>query len=234
MKTENSSDVVRFVARPLKISTASAKLLLLHYVEDNDRYQLPLINRELTVKISKQAYPYLLKWLKEQRLIFTVEGNSVTSIQPYQNMNPLPRYLTSEKFCESSQYCFRRIISSSKIINSVFNKLSSLPYVTTHSGTTYDTRGEKHNIMPREMLRIEPLECGCCSKLWLLDTVHCPKCTSSVRVAEKILGFWAVYRSNLPVPSAFYIKIDGEKVKVDGEGLDLTRNINETLREIMG
>jgi len=215
------SESVKFIAKPLNLWSSTVKLLLIHYVEDKG-YQLPFIGTEVILKVARNSYPALLRWIKEDHLIVKVEKDKVTLVEPYQKLQPIPKYIYRRDGGELT------VTSRGDIIQTVYLRLSSLPYHTFH-----EYYGKRHEIYPKEMLELRELECGCCSKLIIKKVAWCSACTRFYNVEGKILGYWALFKSNIHVSEPFGCKLDGNKVVVSTEKEEiLTRKVDDIIRDM--
>lgn len=209
-------ETVRFIGTPLKLGTSSARIRILHYVE-GEGYQLSPVLEDVSLKVSKQAYPSLLSRLKAQWLIFTVTGNTVTSVEPFRrDLQPDPKYYLSFHPFGGSQDGDSniKISSSSKIIRTIQDKLTALEYRTwhiPHGGT------DKHVIMSRHMIEVDFFSvksgrCGCCLTLIMNGSVRCPypDCHHRFEVKGYPLAFWL--RQTHRVEGSFNVTVDREEV----------------------
>jgi len=226
---KNIPEEVKFVAKVLRLFTSSARFLLFHYVE-GDQYQLPLLNSEVTMKVSRDAYSILLLMLKAEHFIMTVQGNTVITIAPFQELKPIPSFSIDRTFKGSYHTRGIHVTSTIKTIKERYERLMQLPYHAHHKKF-----GEDHKIWPRNMVSFRILDCGCCATLLLKDYADCEKfCSQMTDVSGRILGYWALFRENVPIQESFNVNLVGDNVKVsNGTGVHVDRPVSEILKDLM-
>ncbi len=228
--------IVRFVARNLKLGTASGRFLLYHYVE-GDSYQLPLLNVEVTLKVAGDAYPPLLRLMKAPRIIITVERSRVTIVEPSRILRPMPRY----ELRREERGCAFSVTSEASIAEAVHERLRSLPYYGTHTVKRRDWRTgqdveEVHEVTPDRSLSIRPESCGCCARVEIKDVHRCPVCgRPSTFHGRRIFAYWLLFRSNLPYGREFMHSLRDDVVTVYDEDRKkvVSRSVEEVVRDVM-
>ena len=228
--------IVRFVANNLKLGTASGRFLLYHYVE-GDSYQLPLLNTEVTLKVAVDAYPPLLRLVKEPRIIVTVERSRVTIVEPFRILRPMPRYELQKTETHPVFY----ITSEASIAEAVHERLRALPYHSTHRvkrrhwQTGQDVE-EVHEVNPGESLSISSKICGCCARIEIKNAYRCPACGGMSEFhSTRIFAYWLLFRSNLPIEGEFTHSLRDDVVTVyDAGGKEvISQAVEAVVRDMM-
>lgn len=207
--------IVRFVAKNLKLGTASGRFLLYHYVE-GDSYQLPRLNTEVTLKVSGDAYPPLLRLVKAPRVIVTVERSRVTIVEPHRILRPMPRY----ELRRGNISDVLSVTSEASVIRDVHERLRTLPYHYNHRVKKYDYEKrqnveEVHRVTPDKFLAIRPEGCGCCARIEFRDYISCPTCGKTLGSNNgRIPAYSMLFRSNLPVEGGFSHSLKDDVVTV--------------------
>ena len=228
--------IVRFVAKNLKLGTASGRFLLYHYVE-GDSYQLPLLNTEVTLKVAGDTYPPLLRLVKEPCIIITVERSRVTIVEPHRILRPMPRYELHRGVLGD----ISSVTSEASIIKVVHAQLSSLPYYAPHKVREYNRETRQyvtkvHRVKPDQSLSIKPERCGCCASIGFRGSYSCPECNKWFRGTNgMILAYWMLFRSNLPLEGSFSHSLKDDAVAVyDADGTEvISQDVEEVVRDMM-
>jgi len=190
-----------FIAKPLKLSTSSVALRLVHGVKNN-YYDLNFLGKEVKVRVSPSAYDGLLSLIDRDRIIVVIKDgkvrNAVELPQLDAGMHRLVSKLTPWPllgfFGNNENY---ELISRSDLIDDLVSTLNNeIPFKwamkngrTVGIGTWLSVRKEM---------------CLCCSKLIIKDMVWDSKSETWLKVdVETVLACIYLHSRNV-TPSGLF------------------------------
>jgi len=200
-----------YLARPLKLSSGSARLWLIHRTVGAS-YDPTFINREISVKVSPSSYDDLLSLIDRDRIIITIEGGKVrNAVDP--SMTLTPRLVPSPVLAVRQDEKELVLVSRSDLIRSLSEELVSEIRFTK----------VKYEVKIGSWLSISALPCGCCSVLRIRDTVwlYDKNDTLSGGVMTVLAYVWLHYKNLSPRGATFTTTAIGtERLRVKSEGGD--------------
>jgi hypothetical protein len=224
-----SEEGLSYLAKPLRLSTASVSLWLIHEVKkDSYEYDLNLIDREARAKVPSSSYDSLLSLIGRERVVVTIEGGIVRNVvDPYVRLSPSPplAILHSSKNYE--------LISRYDLIDELYHQLvTEVPF--------------KKRLFDGCELRIDfwmevvREKCGCCSKLIVRDQAKDRFGSMQYNGVATFLAYVFLYSSNLYPRVPFVIHQEDERrisIRSQGSGADADNDnwsfeVSEPLKKI--
>jgi hypothetical protein len=144
-----------YIAKPLKLSTSSVALRLIHGVKNN-YYDLNFLGKEVKVRVSPSAYDGLLSLIDKDRIIVNIKDGKVRNVIETSKLTPWPLLGFFEK---NENY---ELLSRTDLIDNLVSVLKSeIPFRWGMTNGRAVPIGTWLSVR-REM-------CLCCSKLIIKD-----------------------------------------------------------------